>query len=249
MNKVNIYSHQEIEKIKTASKILMLVFKEIQKLIIAGAKEIEIEQKAKKIIQAKGAQPAFLGFNNYPYVTCVSVNSELVHSPPTRYKFKQGDIVSVDIGVEFNGYCADKAATFAVGKISNQNQKLINTCQAALSNAIKIAKSNKKLGDISSAIQKTIEKENFGIIKELAGHGVGKKIHEAPMIFNFGKPDTGIILKPGMVLAIEPMISAGEPKTQLQNDGWTISTKDKSNTVHFEETIVITKNGCQILTQ
>jgi methionyl aminopeptidase len=243
-----IKSESDIKKIQQAGEILAKVFKAIEKEIQPGTTGRDLEAIAKQQIKKQGAQPAFLDYKGYPCVTCVSINHQLVHSIPSRQKFKPGDIVSVDIGVRLNGWCADKAKTYPIGKISPERQKLIKTTHQALKAGIRAAQAYNRLGDISSAIQEVIERAGFSVIRDLAGHGIGKEIHEPPSVFNYGKPDTGPVLKPGMVLALEPMVSAGSHKIKIAKDKWGVETADKRDSAHFEDTIAITKKGPKVLT-
>jgi len=199
-----------------------------------------------------GAKPAFKGYgiqgNEYKHSICVSINEEVVHGVPSKRRLKEGDIVSVDIGTNLKGYFGDTAATVSVGKIDSKVKKLLEITRKSLFKGIEKAKPGNKLGDISFAIQETVEEANFSVVREYVGHGVGNNLHEDPQIPNYGMPNTGIMLEEGMVLALEPMVNIGSYKTKIYNNGWTVVTEDKSLSAHFEHTIALTASGNEILT-
>jgi methionyl aminopeptidase len=234
---------------REGGKIASLVLSEIRKSAKPGVVLVDLDSLAEKIIRENGAKPSFKGFKGYPTATCVSVNSELVHGIPDKRKLNEGDIVGVDVGVYYKGFHTDTAITIGIGKISIEAQKLLNITQESLFMGLKKVKAGVHLGDVQETIQTYIEKAGFSVIRNLTGHGVGKELQEEPSIPNFGKSGTGIILKEGMTLAIEPMVAVGSWEVRVKPDGWTVVMADGSLGAHFEHTIVVTKSGCEILTK
>jgi len=247
---INIKTPEEIKIMRQAGKLLAEVIKKIVPLVQRDVSALELDKLAEKLILEAGAKPVFKGFKNYPATLCISINNEVVHGIPTQEKiFKDGDIVGLDCGLRYNGYCADMAVTVPVGKISRHAQKLIKVTQNSLLLAIKKIKPGIHLGDISWTIQNYVEKNGFSVVRELSGHGIGKELHEEPTILNFGQAGTGPILQEGMVLAIEPMVNAGDWRVRTLGDGWTVVTADGGLSAHFEHTILVAKKGAEILTQ
>jgi len=251
---INIYNKKEIETLRQSGKILATVIKQLKKIVKPGLTTEYLNGVAKDLILSYNAKPSFEGFNGFPAALCTSINEEIVHGLPSKRKIKKGGILSLDLGVRYKsieasmGLCTDMAITIPVGKIDKIKKRLIKVTRRALEAGIKQAKPGKYLGDIGWAIQEQIEKNNFKVVKELVGHGVGKEAHEDPEVLNFGIPKHGIKLEPGMVLALEPMASVGTWKIKKAIDGFAYKTKDDSLSAHFEHTIVITKKGCEILT-
>ncbi|GAB4113909.1 MAG: type I methionyl aminopeptidase [Candidatus Caldatribacteriota bacterium] len=249
---VIIKSSQEIRKIHKSCQIAANTLQKIMDNIREGITTLELNQIAEDYILKQGAKPAFKGYkvgkNEFPYVICVSINEEVVHGLPGKRRIEEGDIVSIDIGTNYQGYFGDTAATKAVGKVESKIEELIAKTQEALFKGISQAKPGNHLGDISYAIQETVEKEGFSVVREYVGHGIGLNLHEDPQIPNYGTPHTGIVLQKGMVLAIEPMVNIGDYRTKVSNNNWTVVTKDGSWSAHFEHTIVITENSNEILT-
>lgn len=249
-----IKTDQEIQKIKIAGKILSAAAKELLKIADVGISLKELDLFAKNFIIKAGAQPAFLGYHPYgakkpyPNSICASINDVIVHGLPTAYKLKSGDILKLDFGVVYGGYYADAAWTIGVGKITPEAQKLIETTKQTLDVAIEECRPGKTTGDIGFAINNFVKKNRFKVAKGLTGHGIGKELHEDPTVFNEGQRGSGVKLQPGMVLAIEPMITAGLPQI-VQNKDDSYSTADGSLSAHFEHTIVITEREPLILTQ
>jgi methionyl aminopeptidase len=239
----------EIEKIKKACRVAAAVLDEVSKHVRAGVKTSALEQIADEMIRAKGAIPAFKGYRGYKYSTCLSVNEEVVHGLPGNRELKEGDIIGVDVGAIVEGYYGDNAATFPVGKVSAKLKKLMSVTKDALYKGIAEARAGKHLGDISNAIYEEAEKFGFSVVRDLYGHGVGSSLHEDPLIPNFGKKGSGIELKAGMTLAIEPMLNIGGSEIKTLGDGWTIVTADKSISAHFEHTILVTDGLPIILTK
>lgn len=246
---IPIKSSRELMIMCQAGKILRLIFSEIENLIQSGQSGMAIENLAARLIRQKKAQPAFLGYKKYPAVSCININHQIVHCPPTDKEFKNGDIVSVDIGIIFEGLYVDKARTFAVGKINREKKQLIKASRQALKAGINQAKEGHRLLDIQIAIQNTIQSFGFGIVKEFSGHGIGRQLHEPPSIFNFQTPGESPILALGMCLALEPMITAGQPEIEISSlDGWGASTKDKKPAAHIEDTVEVGKTTGRVLT-
>lgn len=248
MAQIDLKSNEEIAIMRAGGKIAARVLSELARSAVPGKTILELDAQAEEIIENAGAKPSFKGFHGYPAAICVSVNNEVVHGIPSKRILKEGDIVGIDVGVYYQGFHTDTAITIAIGKISSEAQKLIDVTKKSLDAAIKIIKPDIYLGDVQAEIQQIIEAAGYGVIRDLAGHGVGKNLQEAPSIPNYGKKGTGIILKEGMTLAIEPMVSAGDWRVRVLDDGWTVVASDGSLSAHFEHTIAVTKNGGEILT-
>jgi len=254
---ISIKTIEEIKTMRQAGKHLARVLQVVIKAVRPGISTLELDQLAEKMILGLGAEPAFKNYapegldkNVYPATLCASVNSEVVHGIPMADKIlADGDILGLDCGIKLNGYYSDMAVTVGVGKISAANKKLLQVTKKALSLGIKVIKDGVYLGDVSAAIQKYVEENGFSVVRNLSGHGIGKELHEEPSILNFGQPKTGPILKAGMALAIEPMVNAGSWKVATASDGWTVLTVDGANSAHFEHTILVAKNGADILTK
>jgi methionyl aminopeptidase len=242
-------SPEEIEKIRLASTMVAEILEEIRKRIRPGVTTRELDQLAVKLTSKKKARPAFKGYHGFPHSLCVSVNEEVVHGFPSKRRLVDGDIVGLDFGIYFDGYYGDAALTQPVGKISEIAEKLIWVTREALFKGLAQARAGHRVGDISAAVQQYVEKNGFSVVRHFVGHGIGKSLHEDPQVPNFGEPGRGTLLKPGMVLAIEPMVNAGGSDVEILSDGWTAVTKDRSLSAHFEHTVAITDNGCQILTR
>ena len=247
---IPIKNEEELELMRISSKITSETFKYIRSFIKPGVSTGKLDEEIEKFIHSKNARPAFKGLYGFPANACISVNDEVVHGIPSQKRILQeGDIVSIDIGVEKNGYFGDAAFTFAVGEISQNKKDLMRVTLEALYNGIKNAIDGQRLQDISYAIQSHAESHGYTVVRELVGHGIGKALHEEPQVHNFGKPNKGPLLKEGMVLAIEPMINKGERYVMTMEDGWTVSTQDGLPSAHYEHTVVV-KNGIpEILTE
>lgn len=221
----------------------------IGKAIEPGVTTAELDRLAEEYIRSQGAVPNFKDYHGYPATACISINNEVIHGIPTaKRKIKAGDIVSVDLGALFEGYHGDNAATFACGDISAEAQRLIDTTRESLYEGIKMARAGGRIGDISFAIQSYVEARGYSVVRDFVGHGVGTSLHEAPEVPNFGTAGRGVRLMPGMTLAIEPMVNAGQYDVKVMPDGWTVLTKDGSLSAHFEHTVAITSSGPQIMT-
>ncbi len=246
---VSIKSKREIELMREAGRIVALAHKAIAENIKPGITTYELNNIAEKVIIEAGASPSFKGYSGFPAAICASPNEEVVHGIPNDKELEEGDILSVDIGAYYKGYHGDSAWTYPVGKISEEKQHLLLATEKALWSGLEVVKAGIYLSDISNAIEISAKENKLGIVKELAGHGIGKELHEDPLILNYGKPGNGIILKENMVLAIEPMLNLGTSKIKFLKDGWSTKTKDGKPSAHFEHTIVVTEEGYEILTK
>ncbi|HCC60167.1 MAG: type I methionyl aminopeptidase [Candidatus Staskawiczbacteria bacterium RIFOXYC1_FULL_37_43] len=244
-----IKTEDEIKIMAEAGKILANVLKEIERLVKPGIATIELDRAAEALILLRKAKPGFKGYDGFPYSLCVSVNENVVHGLPSEYILKEGDAVSLDLGVLYRGYYSDMAATVPVGKVSFEAKRLIQAAKKALKRGIKKAKAGNTVGDIGNTIQRYIESQGYGVIRDLCGHGIGKDLHEDPKIPNFGKRGEGDKLVEGMVICIEPMLSQGNWQLKKSEDGYGYSTKDGLLSAHFEHTIAITKKGPVVLTE
>ncbi|HKM11493.1 MAG: type I methionyl aminopeptidase [Bacilli bacterium] len=243
-------SPREIALMRAAGRVVATVFKELEPLCRPGVSTAELNQEAGRIIRSAGATPTFLGYGGFPGNICVSVNDTLIHGIPSKkIILKEGDIVSLDVGATLAGYCADAARTFAVGNILEATKRLVQTTEESFWEAVKTeAKPGHHLSNISHAIQNYCEARGYTLTPDYTGHGIGRNLHEDPMIPNVGEPGHGPRLKTGMCLAIEPMVNAGGVELDVMPDQWTVKTHDGQNSAHYENTIVITETGCQILT-
>lgn len=251
---VIIKTKEQIDILRQGGKHLAEVVHKVSLKALPGVTTDELDTYAYDLIVSMGDKPAFLNYRPegapyaFPKTLCVSVNDEVVHGIPGGRVLKEGDIVSIDCGINHGGLFTDHAVTVAVGDTTKESYRLIEAATLSLEAGIEAIVPGARIGDISNAIEKVIKPYKFGIIKELSGHGVGVKIHEDPYIPNYGKKGTGLLLKPGMVIAIEPMITAGKQSIIIANDGWTIKTKDSSRSAHMEHTVLITEDGAEILT-
>jgi len=230
-------------------KILHKIIHETAKHAKAGVTTKYLDKVAEDLIFQYGAEPAFKGFNGYPSALCASVNEEIVHAIPSSRILKEGDLLTLDLGIRYKNYCTDSAITIGIGKIDKKLQKLMNVTEKSLELAIKQCKPGNRLGDIGFAVQNYVERNGFNVVRDLVGHGIGKKVHEEPEVLNYGEKATGIVLNPGMVIAIEPMNLTGNWKIEKAKDGFAFLSKDRSISAHFEHTIAITKKGCRVLTK
>ena len=246
---VIIKSREEVDKIRKAGRVVAKVLSKIKDYIKAGASTLELDQLAEKWIRDEGAIPAFKGYLGFQHTLCTSINEEVVHGiPSSKRVLKEGDIIGVDCGAIVEGYYGDAAYTFPVGKVSEKAAELLKVGEESLMKGIAQMTSDKRLYDIGAAVQRHAESHGFAIVRDYVGHGVGTKLHEEPQVPNYGESNTGFRLKAGMVFAIEPMVNEGTQEVQLLSDGWTVITKDKKLSVHFEHTIVITDSQPEILT-
>lgn len=245
---VSIKSEREIKLMREAGRILAQVHEELGKAIQPGMSTLDIDRLGERMIRSFGCIPSFKNYNGYPASICVSVNDEVVHGIPNKHRILQeGDIVSLDAGVIWNGYHSDAARTHKVGEVSPKAEKLIQVTRQSFFEGIKFAKAGNHLNDISSAIQKYAESFGYGVVRDLVGHGIGTNLHEDPEVPNFSQTRKGILLKPGMTLAVEPMITAGRYDVVWLDDDWTVVTDDGSLAAHYENTILITDGEPEIL--
>ena len=241
-------SKHEIEIMRESARRLKVVFDELKKSIRAGMTTLEIDQKVERLIQAQNATPAFKGYRGYPACVCTSINEEVVHGIPSKRKLKEGDLLSVDIGLIYEGYVSDSARTWAIGKVSEEALELMQTAKKALYIGMARMKPGNRVGDLSAAIQNYVESQGFSVIRDFVGHGIGRAMHEDPQVPNYGKPGRGPKLDVGMVLAIEPMVAAGSWEVDIMDDSWTVVTRDRQWSAHYEDTIALTENGPENLT-
>jgi len=246
---ISLKSVAEIGSIREACQVAAEVLKELEELVKPGISAIELDREGEKAIRKRGALPAFKGYRGYKHATCISRNFEVVHGIPDDRKLKEGDIVSVDVGTKVGKFFGDTAATFAVGRIDKRLEKLIRAAKEALYLGIAEAKPGKYLGDVSFAIQSHAEKNGYTVVRDLFGHGIGTELHEDPLVPNFGQKGTGPRLEEGMVFAIEPMLNMGRSDIETLSDGWTVVTRDRKFSAHFEHTVAVTKKGTQVLTE
>ena len=245
---VTIKSPREIELMRKAGEILASVHEELAKALHPGMTTMDIDRLGEKLIRSHGCIPSFKNYNGYPGSICVSVNDEVVHGIPSRTRvLKEGDIVSLDAGVIYKGYHSDADRTWGIGQVSSEAEKLMEVTRQSFFEGIRFAKAGNHLNDISSAIQQYAEHFGYGVVRDLVGHGIGTHLHEDPEVPNFAMKRKGILLQPGMTLAIEPMINAGRPDVNWMDDGWTVVTDDHSLSAHYENTILITEGEPEIL--
>lgn len=233
---------------RLAGRTLAKIMQGVRKFVRAGISTLDIDDFAAQLMRKEEVASAFLGYKGYPANICASVNEEIVHGIPGHRLLKEGDIISIDMGIRYQGYYSDIAATMPVGRITGKLKKLIDVTRAALFAGIKKAKVNNHLSDVSYAIQSYVEKYGFSVVREFVGHGIGSALHEEPEIPNFGKPGQGPLLKSGMVFAIEPMVNMGGWESKVLDNGWTAVTSDGLPSAHFEHTVAITEQGPRILT-
>ena len=245
---VSVKSEHEIELMKHSGHINYLCHKLLEKNIRPGITTGELESIAKKFMEENGCISSTKGYEGYPGYLCISINDEVVHGIPGKRKLKNGDIVKLDISMIYKGYHSDSAATYPVGHISKEKEYLIEHTKKSLYEGIKQVKEGAKLGDIGHAIEQYAHEHHLSVVKELCGHGIGNELHEDPDVLNYGKAHTGMTLKAGMTIAIEPMLNYGERYVYMLDDDWTICTEDGSPSAHFEHTIIVTDDGYEILT-
>lgn len=247
---ITIKNKVAIQKMEKAGALLCEVFDALVPLIKPGITTLTLDHAIAEQLKVKGLVSKTKGYMGYRHVSCISVNEEVVHGVPLASKtLNQGDLVKVDICASWKGYCADMARAFFVGTPKEQVKKLVEVAQRALDRGIEQARPGNRLGDISAAIQKEVEKAGFGVVRDFAGHGIGKQMHEEPEILNYGTAGSGPVLRPGMTFAIEPMVTLGSYEVEVLEDGWTVTTRDNSMAAHVEDTIAITEQGPKILTR
>ena len=250
---IPLKSIEEIEFIRESSRIVADVLKLVGAQARPGMTTLELDKVAEDFIRSMGGEPAFKGYgwdkkNLFPATLCTSIDAEVVHGIPSKRMLKDGDLLSIDVGVKKNGFYGDGACSFAIGEVSEEKQRLMRVTQESLAKGIEQAIAGKRVHDVSNAIQHHVEANGFSVVRDLVGHGVGRKLHEEPSIPNFGEPGTGVVLKDGMTLAIEPMVNAGTWRVKVATDGWTVLTVDGKPSAHFEHTIAIIHGKAEILT-
>lgn len=241
-------SSRELERMREAGRLTAEAHRLVAEAVAPGVTTEELDQIVFDFIQSQGAEPAFLGYHGFPASICASINEQIVHGIPSERELEEGDIISIDIGVVYEGYVGDAAQTLPVGKVSEAKQQLMKTTSEALEAAIDKARTGNRLSDISHAVEQVAEPQGYGIVREYGGHGVGAQMHEDPFVPNFGEPGRGPRLKKGMCLALEPMLNLGTHETGVLEDGWTVVTVDGQPSAHFEHSVAITDEGPIILT-
>lgn len=246
---IEVKNEHELQMMREAGKVTAAVLKLMTEIVRPGISTGELDAQAEATIRSFGATPLFLGYGGFPGSICASVNEEVVHGIPKKDKIlKSGDIISIDTGARLDGFCSDAAVTLGVGKVSDEAQRLMDVTKKSLYKAIGQVKPGNRLGDIGNAVETFAELHNMGVVRDYCGHGIGRNMHEEPSIPNFGQKGTGPLLQAGMVLAIEPMLTAGTYRVRQLNDGWTVVTRDGSLAAHFEHTVAVTARGSEIFT-
>ncbi len=246
---INIKTDKELDAMRQAGRIVAAILEILGRQVKPGMETRELDIIAAKELKRLGAKASFKGYRGFPANLCVSINNEIVHGIPGKRVLRNGDIVSLDFGAVFQGFQADAAVTVGVGKVNPASQKLMETTKGALEAGIRAARPGARLGDISAAIQNYAESRDYSVVREYSGHGIGREMHEEPQIPNFGPPGSGPVLKKGMILALEPMVNAGDWRTRPGDDYWTVLTADGSLSAHFEHTIAITNGEPEVLTK
>ncbi len=246
---IPIKSKEEIKIMAESGRILARIMKELEKRITPGITTKELDRLAESLIFKYKVKPSFKGYEGYPAALCTSINEEIVHALPSKRVLKEGNIISLDLGVFYNGFHSDMAITLPVGDIKPEVRRLLRATKKALKRGIKKARIGNTFGDISNTIQRYAENQGFNVVKELCGHGIGRKLHEEPQILNYGKRRTGPKIKEGMCFCLEPMLTMRGYEIKKSKDGFGLETKDGSLSAHFEHTLIVTKKGCQILTK
>ena len=245
---ISIKSEREQDLLRIAGRVVYETHQHLKPMVKPGVSLLELDSEGEKFIRSKGCTPSFKGYDGFPNALCISVNDEVVHGIPSDRKLKKGDIVSIDIGACYKGYHGDSAWTYAVGDIDEDKKYLMEHTEKSLFEGIKQVKPGNRIGDIGYAVEKYAKAHNLGVVRELCGHGVGTDVHEDPNVPNYGVQGTGPILKEGMVIAIEPMLNLGTEDIFIEDNDWTIITQDGKPSAHFEHTVLVTKDGYEILT-
>ncbi|MBI2340895.1 MAG: type I methionyl aminopeptidase [Deltaproteobacteria bacterium] len=242
-------SNDEIQKMERASRIVVEVLLKLKEACAPGITTDDLNRMADELIRRLGGIPTFIGYRGYPKALCASVNEEVVHGIPGRRRLKEGDIIGLDLAVTLDGFVGDSALTVPVGKISPETARLVQVTREALQRGVEMVRPGKRVGDVGHAVQSHAEAEGFSVVRDFVGHGIGRNMHEEPQVPNFGKPGTGERLHEGVVLAVEPMINAGSHEVEVLSDGWTVVTKDRKWSAHFEQTVACTADGPRVLTR
>lgn len=243
-----VKTKDQIDKMRKAGRVVAAVLQLMSESIRPGVTTAYLDRLAEEEIVRRGATPAFKGYRGYPATICASVNEEVIHGIPGDRVLAEGDIIGIDVGAVVDGYCGDAAATFPVGAISQESERLISTTREALEVAIKTCRVGKRIGDISHAVQSYVEAQGYSVVRDFVGHGIGRNMHEDPQVPNFGLPGTGSRLRPGLTIAIEPMVNEGTFEVEVLANEWTVVTSDRKRSAHFEHTVLITDDGPEILT-
>ena len=241
-------SSWEIDLMRKSGLIVAEALERLKRMVEPGISTLELDRFAEDYILKRGAKPAFKGYRGYPYTLCASINEQVVHALPSERRLMEGDIISLDLGAIVDGYYGDAAVTVPVGRVSEEASRLIAVTRESLRLAMEAARPGHHLSDISHTVQSAVEAQGFSVVRLFVGHGIGRSLHEEPQIPNFGPPGRGPVLKPGLVLAIEPMVTAGGPDVAILEDRWTAVTCDRSLSAHFEHTVAITEDGAEVLT-
>lgn len=250
MGRVEIKTADEIALMREAGRIVAEILGTLEAMVAPGVTTWDLDQEAERLIYKNGAKPAFKGYRGFPACLCASVNEEVVHGIPSRKKkLQEGDLMKLDFGVIYKGYFGDSARTVPVGKVSAEAQRLIKATRESLNKAIEVMVPGNRLGDIGAAVQAAVEPHGFSVVRDFTGHGIGRSLHEAPQVPNYGKPGSGPKLLAGMVLAVEPMVNVGTEKVEVLEDDWTAVTMDGKLSAHFEHTIYISEGGPEVLTR
>ena len=240
-------TEEEIELMRRSNRLDGMTLGELSKHIKPGVTTLQLDKIAEEFIRDHGAVPTFLGYNGFPNSICASVNENVVHGIPNNKPLIEGDVISIDCGTRLQGFCGDSAYTFCVGEVKPEVKQLLKITKEALYQGIEQAQQNNRIGDIGSTIQKYCESHGYSVVRELVGHGIGREMHEAPEVPNYGRKGTGVMLKNGMCIAIEPMINMGSKNVVFENDGWTVRTRDRKPSAHFEHTVAIRNGKADIL--
>lgn len=243
-----VKSRDEIAIMRQAGRVVAETLQLLVERLRPGTVERELDEIVRREFARRGVEPTFLGYHGYPATVCVSVNDEIVHGIPGDREIQDGDVVSIDLGCTYKGFVADAALTVGVGNVSPEAQRLIDVTREALARGIAAARAGARVGAIGHAVQTYVESQGFSVVREYVGHGVGREMHEEPQVPNYGSPDSGPVLRPGMVIAIEPMVNAGDWRTKRDSDNWTVRTADGSLSAHFEHTLAITEGEAEVLT-
>ena len=241
-------SGAEIEKLRAVNRLVGEVLAELRSTAAPGVTTGDLDRLAEQRVREAGAEPAFKGYHGFPATICSSVNEQVVHGIPSERELREGDVVSIDMGAKLNGFFGDSAVTVPIGQVSEEAMNLLSATEEALFRAIDVVRPNARVSDIGAAVQAHVEGQGFSVVREFVGHGIGTELHEEPQIANYGPAGRGPRLAEGMVLAIEPMVNAGKAAVKVLSDGWTAVTRDGSLSAHFEHTVVVTRDGCEILT-
>jgi methionyl aminopeptidase len=241
-------SQAEIAKLRRVNQLVGRILAELRRTVAPGVTTRDIDTLAERLVRDAGAEPAFKGYHGYPATVCASVNEQVVHGIPSARALTEGDILSIDMGARMDGFFGDCAVTVPVGQVSDQASSLLRVTEEALFHGIEAVKPGARVSDIGAAVQQHVEAHGFSVVREFVGHGIGTSLHEEPQVANYGPGGRGPRLSEGMVIAIEPMVNAGKPAVKVLGDGWTAVTRDGSLSAHFEHSVVVTREGCEILT-